>query len=61
MRNVREVMRMHREGCVPMREVARMTGLARSKVRDMVLRFDRSKLAWPVPPEISDAELGLRL
>jgi len=27
MRDVREVMRLHREGCVPMREIARMYGL----------------------------------
>lgn len=48
MRHVREVMRMHREACVPMREIARLTGLARSTVRDMIVRFDRSGLAWPV-------------
>ncbi|HWU65027.1 MULTISPECIES: IS21 family transposase [Rhizobium] len=61
MRFVREVMRLHREGSVPMREIARQTGLARSTVRDMVLRFERSDLSWPVPAEISDAELEGRL
>jgi hypothetical protein len=61
MRFVREVMKLHREGSVPMREIARMTGLARSTVRDMVLRFERSDLTWPVPAEISDAELEGRL
>ena len=61
MRDVREVMRLHREGAVAMREVARMTGVARSTVRDMILRFERSGISWPVPPEISDAELEMRL
>lgn len=49
MRHVRKVMTMHREACVLMREIARLTGLARSTVRDMIVRFDRSGLAWPVP------------
>lgn len=61
MRDVREVLRLHLEGYVPMREVARMQGIARSTVRDMVVRFERSKLAWPVPAEISDAELEGKL
>jgi transposase-like protein len=43
MRDVREVMRQHREGAVPMREIARMTGVARSTLQDMILRLsDRS-------------------
>jgi transposase len=61
MRHVREVMRLHREAGVPMREIARMTGAARSTVRDMIVRFERAELAWPVPPEISDAELETKL
>jgi len=61
MRNVREVMRMHREGCVAVREIARLTGVARSTVRDMLARFDRSGLPWPVPAEMTDTELEERL
>jgi transposase len=57
MRDVREVLRLHREGCVPMREVARMMGIARSTVRDMIVRFERLGLEWPVPAEISDPDL----
>jgi transposase len=44
-----------------MRDIARMMGIARSTVRDMVVRFDRCGLSWPVPSEISDAELEGRL
>jgi transposase len=61
MRDVREVMRLHREGCVPVREIARLTGVARSTVQDMLARFERTGLEWPVPVEISDAELEARL
>jgi transposase len=61
MRDVREVLRLHREGCVPVREIARLTGVARSIVQDMLARFGRSGLEWPVPIEISDAELEARL
>ena len=61
MRDVREVMRLYCEGAMAMREIARMTGVARSTVRDMILRFERSGLSWPVAPEISDAELEMRL
>lgn len=61
MRDVREVMRLHREGCVPVQELARLTGVARSIVQDMLARFERLGLEWPVPVEISDAELEARL
>jgi Mn-dependent DtxR family transcriptional regulator len=44
MRDVREVIRLHRDGAVAMREIARMIGVARSTVRDMILRFERSDL-----------------
>lgn len=61
MRKVREVLRMHLEGAIAMREVARLTGLARSTVRDMVVRFQRTGLAWPVPSEMTEADLEERL
>lgn len=38
-----------------------LTGIALSTVRDMILRFERSGVSWPVPSEISDAELEVRL
>lgn len=61
MRHVRDVMRMYRESGLPVREIARLTGVARSTARDMICRFERSGLAWPVPPDITDAELEARL
>ena len=61
MRELREVMRLYREIGQPVRDIARRVGVARSMARDMIARFERSELAWPVPPEISVAELELRL
>lgn len=60
-RGLREVMRMHLEGRVSVREIGKLTGVARSTARDMISRFERSRLTWPIPDEISDAELESRL
>lgn len=57
MRHVREVVRMHREARVPMRKIARLTGLTRPTVRDMVVRFERSGLELPGPSKIGDINL----
>ncbi len=51
MRALREVMRMYRDNGLAVREVARLTGVARSTARDMISRFEKSGLAWPIPPE----------
>ena len=61
MRQMREIMRMYREGGLAVREIARLADVARSTARDMISRFERSELPWPVPIEISDAELERRL
>jgi transposase len=61
MRELREVMRLYREVGQPVRDIARRVGVARSTARDMIARFERSGLAWPVPPELNDAALEARL
>jgi DNA-binding IclR family transcriptional regulator len=61
MRALREVMRMYRDNGLAVREVARLTGVARSTARDMISRFEKSGLAWPIPPETGDDELERRL
>ena len=45
MRELREVMRLYRESGQPVREIARRIGVARSTARDMIARFERSRLA----------------
>ena len=44
MRQVRELMRLHREAGLGVRETARRAGIAESTMRDMVKRFDRAGL-----------------
>jgi len=61
MRELREVMRLYRESGQPVRDIARRIGVARSTARDMIARFERSGLAWPVPVEMNDAALEARL
>jgi transposase len=52
MRELREVMRLYREVGQPVRDIARRVGVARSTARGMIARFERTGLAWPVPPEL---------
>jgi len=57
MRRVREMLRLIREGGLAVRDVARRSGVAPSTIREMVRRFERSRLAWPLPLELTDADL----
>lgn len=61
MRQVRELMRLHREAGLGIRETARRAGIAASTMRDMVGRFDRAGLEWPLATELSNAELEAKL
>jgi transposase len=42
-------------------DAARRMGVARSTVREMVGRFERSGLAWPLPLDLTDTDLETRL
>jgi hypothetical protein len=46
---------------LPLSETARRMGIARSTLREMVLRVERSGLPWPLPLDLSDADLEARL
>jgi transposase len=61
MRQVRELMRLHREAGLGVRETARRAGIAESTMRDMVKRFDRAGLTWPLATELGTAELEAKL
>ena len=58
MRDVREVMRLHREGCVPVREIARLTGVARATVQDMLARFTAMRVRVADGPPQRIGHLG---
>ena len=54
---MREILRLTFEGRLPSREVARRVGTGSTSVRMMLQRFRASKMAWPVPADMSDAAL----
>ena len=58
MRRVREMLRLSRDAGLATREVARRTGVAPSTLREMFRRSERSGLAWPLPLDLTDADLG---
>ena len=61
MRRVRELLRLTRDAGLSVSEVARRMGLARSTLREMHQRLERSGLPWPLPLDLTDAELEARL
>src|SRR5271165_1888119 len=61
MRQVREILRLSLEAGLSTRVVGERVGIGPTTVRDTLKRFARAGLSWPVPPEISDAELEGRL
>ena len=61
MRRVREMLRLIRDGGLPVREVGRRCGVAASTVREMAKRFEASGLGWPPPLDLTDTDLEARL
>lgn len=61
MRNVREVLGLSLDAGLSTRVVGERVGVSATAVREMLKRFERSGLAWPVPAEISDEELEGKL
>jgi len=60
MRQLRQMLRLHHEG-MGARAIGRTLGVARSTVQDNLLRAAEAGLAWPLAPELADAELEQRL
>jgi transposase len=61
MRKIREVLRLTHELGLSVREVSKATGVGKTAVGAFVARAKVIGITWPVPPEISDAELERRL
>jgi len=61
MRHVREILRLSLDAGLSTRVVGERIGVGSTTVRETLRRFTRAGLAWPVPPEISDADLESRL
>src|SRR5258706_5176354 len=61
MRKIREVLRLTHELGLTVRQVREATGVGKTAVSEYVSRAKVVGITWPIPPEISDAELERRL
>jgi transposase len=60
MRQLRYMLRLHHDG-VSARAIGRTLGVARSTIQDNLQRAQARGIAWPLPPELTDAVLEQRL
>lgn len=61
MRTIVELLRLHAEQHLSLRQIAASLGLPRSTVADYLRRFRRTGLAWPLPADVDEATLETRL
>ena len=61
MRKIREVLRLTHELGLSVRQVREATGVGKTAVSEYVSRAKVIGITWPIPSEISDAELERRL
>jgi transposase len=61
MRHVREILRLSLDAGLSTRVVGERVGVGPTTVRDTLRRFAWSGLSWPVPAEMTDADLEGRL
>ena len=61
MRRVREVLRLTFDQRRSQREVAQSLGVSQGSVHAYLVRFTASGLGWPLPSDLSEAELEARL
>lgn len=61
MRHLKEVLRLHHELKLSVRQLARATGLARSTVADYLRRATEAALSWPLPEELDEPQLWAKL
>jgi len=61
MRKIREVLRLTHELGLSLRQVREATGVGKTAVSEYVSRARVIGITWPIPPEITDAELERRL
>lgn len=61
MHQLREILRLHYEMGLKDREIARSQGVSHVTVGDIVKRFERTDLVWPLPDDASDPVLHRHL
>lgn len=61
MRKIKEVLRLHFELCLGLRQIGRSLHLPHSTVRDYLDRAERAGIGWPLPESLSETLLEQRL
>ena len=61
MRKTREVLRLHFDLKLGQRQIARSANISQSTVHDYLERFTAAGLSWPLPVEMSEAQLEAAL
>ena len=61
MRQIKEILRLKYQHQLSVRAIARSCGLSRSTVGDYLQRANAAGLHWPLPEELSEAQLLERL
>ena len=57
MRKIKEVLRLHHEVKLSAREIAKSVQVARSTIKEYLLRAQRAGLSWPLPSDLDEASL----
>ena len=57
MRSIREVARLHFEFGLNQSDIARSVKIGRTTVQEMLQRFRKAGLSWPLPSDLSDSRL----
>ena len=58
MTNIKEVLRLKFACGLSIRKIAACTKVGRSTISEILTRFEKSKLDWPLPDNLSDTELS---
>jgi hypothetical protein len=61
MRKTHEVLRLHFDLKLKQRQIARSANLSQSTVHEYLRRFTAAGLSWPLPEQMSEAELEAAL
>ena len=61
MRKIKEVLRLHFGLNLGQRQIARSAKISQSTVHEYLTRFAQSGLGWPLPAELSEAEVEAKL
>ena len=61
MRKIIEVLRLHHEGSLSRREIARAVNASPTTVGEILRRAKQCDVTWPLPAALSEAELEAQL